>query len=171
MSTESENPKKSSLVRLILVVVGIVTVEAAILIPILMFWAGPAEVEATNVPESAEIVGGDRIVETLILDAKLPNNRSGVTYIYDTEIYAQTKERYTERVREELEQFQNEIRAEISTIWRTSEPHHFQEPRLENLTRKVYALLNDRFGSAPETQEPIIEKCVIVMGTGFRVDS
>ena len=59
----------------------------------------------------------------------------------------------------------------------TEPPQHFQEPRLENLTRKVYALLNERFGvdknskSEDGQPQPIVTKVVIVMSTGFRVDS
>ena len=57
-----------------------------------------------------------------------------------------------------------------AAIWRTADPQHFKEPRLETLTRKVTALLRDRFGSDDEAGGSIVEKCVIVMGTGFRVD-
>jgi hypothetical protein len=38
------------------------------------------------------------------------------------------------------------------------------------LTRKVYALLSDRFGMDQESEEPIVTKVVIVMGTGLRID-
>jgi hypothetical protein len=116
--------------------------EAVIIIGAVMYFVGPTSVEAKHMPEGAEIADEDRIVETLILDAKLPNNRTGVTYLYETEVYVQTKQRHTDRVRRELDQFQNEIRAELTAIWRTAEPYHFQEPRLENLTRKVCAMLN-----------------------------
>jgi hypothetical protein len=112
----------------------------------------------------------NKIVEILVLDGKLPNAKAGIAYIYDTEIYVQVKSRHAERVNSELEQFYNEIKAEISAIWRTAEPAHFKEPKLETLTRKVYAMLEERFGADPETGEPILVKCVIVMGTGIRVD-
>ncbi|NNM24473.1 MAG: hypothetical protein HKO59_00565, partial [Phycisphaerales bacterium] len=92
------------------------------------------------------------------------------SYLYSTEIYAQVKNKHSDVINEKVQQFYNEIKAEISAIWRTSEPHHFQEPKLENLTRKVHALLNERFGIDDDDGEPILTKCVIVMGTGFRVD-
>jgi len=107
----------------------------------------------------------------LILDARLPNAREGVEFVYPTEVYAQVKARHTDRVVVELEQFQNEIRAELTAIWKTSEPRHFREPRLETLTRKVESLLTERFGLDPESGEPIVVKAVVVMGTGFRVDA
>jgi len=81
------------------------------------------------------------------------------------------KSGHVEAVEAELEQFGNEIKAELSAIWRTSEPHHFQEPKLETLNRKVEAMLAERFGTDAETAEPVIAKCVIVMSTGFRIDT
>lgn len=152
------------------IVAAVLVIEAVIIIGAVMYFIGPSSVEATHMP-GVEIADADRIVETLILDGKLPNNRTGVTYLYEAEVYVQTKQRHTERVRRELEQFQNEIRAELTAIWRSAEPYHFQEPRLENLTRKVCAMLNGRFDVDPKTEQPIIEQCVIVMGTGFRIDS
>ena len=101
----------------------------------------------------------------------MPNNKSGVTYIYATEIYVQVKQRNLEKVKGEIEQFQNEIKADITAIWRIAEPQHFQEPKLESLTRKVYALLDERFGMDKSHKEPIVSKVVIVMSTGFRIDS
>jgi len=167
---QEQNRKGGSKGKTIGIIAGVLLLEAVVVIGAVMYFVGPSEVEATHMPEG-EIADEDRIVETLILDAKLPNNRTGVTYLYDTEVYVQTKQRYTERVERELDQFQNEIRAELTAIWRTAEPYHFQEPRLDNLTRKVCAMLNNRFGVDPVTEEPIIDQCVIVMGTGFRIDS
>lgn len=163
--------KQPSRLKTIFVILAVLLVEAVAIVGILMLVTGPSEVDAAHMPLDANIAADERIVETLVLDAKLPNARSGVTYLYDTEIYVQAKQRHTPMIREELDQFTNEIRAEISAIWRTSEPHHFQEPRLENLTRKVHALLNERFGLDEASGEPVIAKCVIVMGTGFRIDS
>ena len=40
-----------------------------------------------------------------------------------------------------------------------------------NLKQKIDAMFNERFGPDQETGERIIAKCVIVMGTGMRIDS
>ena len=72
---------------------------------------------------------------------------------------------------EELSQFRNEIKSEITAVWRTAEPRHLQEPRLQSLTRRIQTMLSDRFGVDRQRDEPIISKCVIVMGMGFRIDS
>lgn len=164
--------EKKSSKKTAIAVLGILLVEAVGIIGAMKFLGGhPAEVSAVEAPHASEDSASDKIVETKVLDAKMPNNKSGVTYIYATEVYVQVKKRNAERVKAEVEQFQNELKADITAIWRTAEPQHFQEPKLENLTRKVYALLNDRFGIDKEHKEPIIAKVVIVMSTGFRIDS
>jgi hypothetical protein len=86
-------------------------------------------------------------------------------------VYVQVRNRHHDRVTAELEQFRNEIKADLTAIWRTSDPRHFDEPKLESLTRKVYALMNERFGLDQETGEPVVVKAVIVMSTGLRIES
>ena len=158
--------------KMILAVLGLLVFEAALIVGAMMIIGGEPKVagaDDSTLPE-VETAEDEKIVEILVLDGKLPNAKTGITYLYDTEIYVQVRRKYADRVNSELEQFYNEIKADISAIWRTSEPPHFKEPKLENLTRKVYALLNERFGTDPDDGEPILVKCVLVMGTGFRVD-
>ncbi len=176
MADQAQDPKpnpgeRKSRGKTIILLAAVFIGEAALIIGLMMFVGRPASVQAGDSMPAVELSEDEKIVETLILDERLANGKIGVTYLYETEIYVQTRRKFEQRVKSELEQFQNEIKADINAIWRTAEPHTFQEPRLETLTRKVYALLNDRFGTDDETGEPIIAKCVVVMGTGFRVDS
>jgi hypothetical protein len=150
----------------------VLAVEAVVIIGVMKFLGGKAApVHASETANAVAPSEDEKIIETQVLKAKMPNNKSGVTYVYDTEIYVQVKRKHVSRVEDEIEQFQNEIKADITAIWRTAEPPNFQEPRLETLTRKVYTLLNERFGVDKASGEPIISKCVIVMSTGFRIDS
>ncbi len=136
----------------------------------MMPFGGPPEVEATEMAVTLDTLEAEKIVVVLVLDGRLPNNKSGITYLCGTEIFVHVKKRYSEQVAGELQRFRNEIKADITAICRTSDPQRFQEPKLESLTRKVQALLADRFGVDQRWSEPIISKCVIVMGTGFRID-
>ena len=164
-------PAKKSKKTMIMIVV-ILVIEAVGIIGAMKFLGGgPAPVHATEVEPALETSEDEKIVEIQVLKAQMPNNKSGVTYIYDAEIYAQVKQKHAGAVEEEIEQFQNEIKADITAIWRTAEPQYFQEPKLENLTRKVYALLDDRFGLDKEKNEAVVSKVVIVMSTGFRIDN
>ncbi len=161
-----EAPKKS---KTPIIVALALVIEAVAIIGVMMFVGKPSDVQATDVElgPDAEL---EKIAEVQVVDAKLPNNKLGVTYLYDTQIFVQVKRKHEGDVAAELEQFQNEITAEIVAIWRAAEPRHFQEPRLETLSRKIEALMNDRFGVDAD-DAPIIQKCVIIMQTGFRVDS
>ena len=163
-------PKKRPLL-MVMLIGAMLVVEAVVIVGVVMVIGQPAEVAAGGDTTRVDTSEEDRIVEILVLDSRLPNNRSGITQVFDTEIYVQVKRKFQTRVSGELDQFRNEIRAEITAIWRTSDPQHFQEPKLENLTRKVYALLNGRFGRDTASGEPIISKSVIVMGTGLRIDT
>ncbi len=167
---EGQRMRRKSPLKLMIVVGGILAVEAVVIIGAMMILGGPPEVEAADIPAVLTTPEDERIVEILVIDAKLPNNKSGLTYLYDTEIYVQVKKRYSDQVAEELQQFRNEIKSEITAVWRTAEMRHFQEPRLESLTRRLQTMLSDRFGVDRQRDEPIISKCVIVMGMGFRID-
>ncbi|MHC5112906.1 MAG: hypothetical protein ACYTGP_00595 [Planctomycetota bacterium] len=170
-TTTEKAPRKKGGLKTAIMVAGMLIGEAALIIALMAWLGGEPDVAAAagplgDVPQAED----ERVVEVLVLDAKLPNAKSGVAYLYSTEVYAQVKQKHADVVSGRVQQFYNEIKAEISAVWRTSDPHHFQEPKLENLTRKVNAMLNQRFGSDSETGEPVLVKTVIVMGTGFRVD-
>ncbi len=153
-----------------MIVGGILVVEAVVIIGAMMLLGGPPAVDAAVPPATLDAPEDEKIIEILVIDGKLANNKSGVTYLYDTEIYLQVKQRYADRVNAELAQFRNEIKSEITAIWRTADVRHFQEPKLQTLTRRVQTMLDERFGVVPGEEEPIISKCVIVMGTGFRIE-
>lgn len=154
-----------------ILVAALLVIEAALIISVMKFAGGTPDVAAASSPDlDPELMASEKIVEVLVLDAKLPNSKSGSSYLYSTEIYVQVKAKHVDQVQSLVSQFYNEIKAELTAVWRTSEPSHFQEPKLETLTRKVTALLEGRLGVDPMTEEPVLQKCVIVMGTGFRVE-
>ncbi|MCP3905459.1 MAG: hypothetical protein GY715_17680 [Planctomycetes bacterium] len=169
-TTETAGQKKGGL-KTAIMVAGMLIGEAALILALMAWLGGEPDVAAAAGPlGDVPAAEDERIVEVLVLDAKLPNAKSGVAYLYSTEVYAQVRQKHADVVADKVQQFYNEIKSEISAVWRTSDPHHFQEPKLENLNRKVNAMLTQRFGADSETDEPVLVKTVIVMGTGFRVD-
>ena len=168
---QSTGAGSKSIIRMILLIAGILTIEAVVILGAIMLLGGAPVVDGASAPATAHLPQDERIVEVLVLDGRLPNSKTGITYLYDVEIYVQVKNRYASRVSDEFAQFRNEIKSEITAIWRQSDPREFQEAKVQSLTRKIGALLNQRFGVDKDHGEPIISKCVIVMGTGFRVDS
>ena len=172
MADETQDTKTASSMKkkTLIMMAVILVIEAVVIVGVFFLFGGPPEVSAMG-SDGIEAAEDEMIVEMLVLDDRLPNNKSGVTYIYDTSVFVQVKRKYEKRVKSELDQFENEIRSEIYAVWKTSDPQAFQEPMLETLTRKIDAMFNERFGSDQETGERIISKCVIVMGTGMRIDS
>ena len=167
--TAAGTTSTSSKKKVIIGVGAMLILEAVLIVGAMMMLGADPEVATATTPLDPLVAEGDKIVEVLVLDARLPNAKSGVPYLYSTEIYVQVKNKHVASVQDKVQQFYNEIKAETGAVWRTSEPHQFQEPMLETLTRKMYAMLSHRFGVDSESGEPIIVKCVIVMGTGFRV--
>ena len=167
---EPEISKKKSPIKTVILVFAIVIVEAVAIIGFFKMTAPDPVAAAPKDDAVLEVDELDKIVELRVIDARLPNNKGGVTYLYDTQVWLQCKQRYSEKVNDVLERHRNEITAEITAIWRTSDPRHFKEPKLENLTRKVSALINARFGIDPDLGQQIITKSLIVMQPGFRVD-
>lgn len=173
MPEETPTPeitKKKSPIKTVILVLAIVIVEAAAIIGFFKMTAPDPVAAAQNNDAVLEVDELDKIVELRVIDVRLPNNKGGVTYLYETQVWVQCKQRYSEQVNDVLDRHRNEITAEITAIWRTSDPRHFKEPKLENLTRKVGALIDARFGIDPDLGQPIITKCLIVMQPGFRLD-
>ncbi len=90
---DGQRKSRKSPLRLVIVIGGILVTEAVVIIGAMMFLGGPRDVEAAEAPAVLDAPEEEQIVEILVLDAKLPNNKSGVTYLYDTEIYVQVKKR------------------------------------------------------------------------------
>jgi len=172
-STESTTPAPSgSRTRYgtLLLVCTVLMVEAAALIGVLNFASGPSAALAGDAMAIDQQGLGDRVVETLVLDARLENDRSGVTNVFDTEIWVQTRARHQDQVTRELDRIRNEIRADIMAIWKSAQPRHLREPELDTITRRILASLSDRFGVDEASGDQIIRRCVIVAGTGFRAE-
>lgn len=166
----AEAPKKGGGgMKFAIITVVLLVLEGAVLGGVFMMMNKPKAAEATEPVVHAD-PEEEKLVEVLVLNERLANDRSGLTYVYPTEIYVQVKKKDETWVTEEIERFKNELRADIAAVWRTAEPHHLQEPRMESMTRRVETLLKDRFDKHNGEDEPVVQKCVIVSGTGIRMN-
>lgn len=143
--------------------------EAALFGGLYFLFGGPKSAQATEAVVAKD-PEEEKIVEVLVLNERLANDRTGLTFVYPTEVYVQVKKRDEAWVAEEVERFRNEIRADLVAVWKTAEPHHFQEPRLESLTRRAETLLRERFDQRNASGQPVVVKSVVVSGTGIRVN-
>jgi hypothetical protein len=142
--------------------------EAALIAAAFMFMGGPGEVAAEGVVHEVPIEGR-RISEVMLVDEQLTNDRLGSVYVYPVEIYVHVPEDEQVWFDDQVSQFQNEIRAEVTALWRSADPAALQDPRMEVVTARVTSLLRERFEGEADPEHPRIRKVVIVSGTGFRV--
>ena len=158
-----EEKKKGLPLLPIIAVAAVLLIEAAVIVALFMFSGGPSEVKAE--PGVAdEVAQGEEPAEVLVLSGKFQNNKSGRSFMYDTEVYVVVKQRNLEEMETKKEQMQASITKDITTIFRRAEPSHLREQELATLTRQVSAALESRFGNDPNdepyVQEVLITKCM-----------
>ena len=160
--------KESGSGRTALIVAAILSIETIAAVAALRLLGHEPERSHAFVDGTVPAVDHDRVIEVLVLDARLPNARTGEALLFDTEIYMQVRARDEAVARRELDQFANEIRSEMISIWRTSEPHHLEEANLGTLTRRVTDAMRSRFEPTIDGED-IVLKCVVVMSLGYRI--
>ena len=162
-------PKKGMPMKTILIMVVVLIIEGLAISGAFMFSGKPAAVHAEGLAKDAA-ADGLVPVEKLVIADKFQNNRSGKTYLYDTEIWIVVQKRNEDKVDEQLEAMSAQIASDIATIFRRAEPAHLLEPTLATITRQIMASLDDRIGRDAESkslvQEVLMKKCI-----QYRVDS
>lgn len=164
----ADAPAKKGGMKFVLVTVALLAIEGGVLYA-LFAMGGPKHVEASE-PAVVANPEEEKPVELLLLDDRLVNDRTGISYLYDTEIYVKVRKKDEAWVKDQIERTRNELRSQIGGIWRTAEPHHFQEPLFDTLTRRVETAMRERFDHHSVDGKPTVEKCVLVVGTGIRVN-
>ena len=142
--------------------------EAAVIIGGFMYLGSPSEVTAES-DFMAAVGSRTRIAEIRLIDEKLTNDRLGSVYVYPVEIYVHVPEADETWITDLIGQYQNEIRAEMTALWRSADPASLQDPHMEAMTRHIESMLRERFEGDADPEFPRIAKVVIVSGTGFRV--
>lgn len=167
-TNESTPPKSKATVKTMGMATLVLALEAALIVGAFMFFAGPAEVSAEDELMSTS-VEEQRISEIMLIDEQLTNDRLGSVYVYPVEIYVHVPENEQPWFNDLVGQFHNEIRAEVTALWRSADPVALQDPRMDVVTSRVETLLRNRFEGEASPEHPRIRKVVIVCGTGFRV--
>jgi len=143
-------------------------IEGGVILGTIMLSGGPTEVKGEGI--AADVLAEqNELVEVLIVKGKFDNQRTGRTYLYDTEIYATVRQKHHAKFTEELEAMKTQISVDAQTIFRRADPAHFQEPTRATLTRQLKAALDQRFGETPEG-EPYVESVLIAKCLPYRAD-
>jgi len=166
---EAQAPSKGgSTLKAIVVIAVILLIEAGTILGTIMLSGGPTEVKGEGI--AADVLAAqNKLVEVLVVKGKFDNQRTGRTYLYDTEIYVTVRQKHHTKFTEELEAMKTQISVDAQTIFRRADPAHFQEPTRATLTRQIKAALDERFGETPEG-EPYIESVLIAKCLPYRAD-
>lgn len=166
-SSSNAKPGKIGL-KTIILVVGLLAGEAAVVGGAMMMWAGPGEVQAEIV--QTDDAAAENVHELMIVSDRFPNHQSGKIWLWDTEIQIQVKQKNLEYVQRILEERNAEIKTGVSTLWRNAHHRHLTEPNLETMTRQLSEYLNTVFGEdangEPRVHKVLIPRCVGLPGDG-----
>ena len=155
--------KKKPPIKTIAIVLVLLVVEGA---AVMMLVGGSGKPKETKAAEHVDPKAGeaDKLVETLVLKDRFPNNHTGRSWIWDTEIQVQVKQKHQQHVSDLLTARAAEIKTGIARIWRTAQHNHFNEPGLETLTRQVTEFLNTVVGQSADGKSyldrVLISRCV-----------
>lgn len=155
--------------KMVLVVVAVLVIEAVVISAAFMLNQTPSTAEASLAALDAEAMARQP-VEVLVVTGKYQNTRRGVAYTYDTEVYIVVRQKHRAEIEQRIEQMRTQINTDIATIFRRAEPGHLLEPELSTITRQINAVLDRRFGIDEESGEPIVQKVLIPKCTQFRSD-
>jgi flagellar basal body-associated protein FliL len=161
-NAEARTARKSPL-KLLIMVFGVLILEAGTIGITIMLSGEPAKVEGAG-PAPDQAAEEAKLVETPVVKERFANQRTGRTYLYDTEVFITVRAKDSTKVKEKVESMQAQVSTEIATIFRRAEPAHLLEPTLATLTRQIKAALDERLGKDPEgkplVQEVLIRKCI-----------
>jgi len=109
----------------------------------------------------------DKIKEVLLTEGRFPNNLRGITYLYDTQIRVEVKQKNVERVEARIADLEGRLMMNVGTIIGQAEPRLFEEPHYVTLRRQIEQMLRDVIKPDIETNETLIEGVLIVELVGF----
>lgn len=137
-----------------------------------MFGSGPDEAAAGD-----GIVGEDKDAasakpEVPIVKIKVPNRKTGKTYLYDIEVAAtinvpegKTPDAFKPEIETKLTSHENAIRDRLSYLIRTADPQQLDEPGLVMIRRQIKAELDKILGD-----EKLLDRILIPRWTPLRAD-
>jgi flagellar basal body-associated protein FliL len=155
---KKDAPKKSGM-KVMLAAAVVVVLEAATVGTTVKLSSGPRAAMAEH-PTTASSAPAERDVEVKLIDAKLPNSRSGRVWLYDLSVVAKVSEKNKEKTTELFAQREAEIRDKVRTIIASSDPKALnEEPGLETIRRQISYQLEQDIGK-DMIKEVLIPKCL-----------
>jgi len=160
----AEASKGKSPMKLFMVVGLVMVLEVATVGLTMMFSGGPKTAEGHTVKPDTKAEEENKLVELQVVRDQFPNQQTGRTYLYDTEIWLVVRAKDSDKVKKMVESMQATLATDIAVLFRRAAPAQLLEPTLATLTRQVKAALDERIGrdadDKPIVQEALIKKCI-----------
>jgi flagellar basal body-associated protein FliL len=161
-NSSPEKSERRATIKTLLIILAVMLLEGGAIVGT-MYFTGPSEVEGQGVTADLE-AELSKLVEVPVVAEKFPNQRTGRTYLYDTEVFVTVEKRHETRTTQKLDASEARVSSGIATIFRRAEPAHFLEPTLATLRRQIQAVMNETIGNdgegKPIVQDVLIRKCV-----------
>ena len=156
----AETPKKSGMMKLIIVAGVVLVLEGATIGVTMMLSSGPKKVVA-EAPTSAPAEAVVHDVEVKLVDARLPNSLGGRIFVYDLAVVVKVDEKNKVKMTELFAEREAETKDHIRTIIASSDPKALSEPGLETLRRQIAYQLEEILGKDGKgmIKEVLIPKC------------
>ncbi len=155
--------------KVAMLVLLVVVLEAATVGVTMMLSGGPKTAEGQVIKPDAQAEEGKQLVELKVIHDQFPNQRTGRTYLYDTEIWVVVHQKDADKVKKMIDAMQAAISADVAVIFRQAEPAQLLEPTLATLTRQIKACLDARIGKDADGN-PIVQQALITKCIQFRAD-
>lgn len=156
-------PPKSKKLTTMLVIVGLMLAEGALIFGAMMFFGGDpglatASTGSTTGSNGSEKGGHGNVAEVVIAELDAYNSLSGRLYVYHLQVSAQVKPQDRQRIESIVEERGDTICDRINTVIRGADPKHLNEPGLESMRRQIKFELDKILGDDSLVLELLIPK-------------
>jgi flagellar basal body-associated protein FliL len=156
-------PRKKGGMKMIVAAVAVVLLEIGTVFVTAKMAGGPRHVEAAP-PASAPAEHVEKDAEVKLINAKLPNSKSGRLYLYTLEVFVKVSEKDKEHVTELITERESEIKDQVRAIIASADPQTLAEPGLETLRRQIVYQLEHALG------KDLIKELLIPNCTPYRAE-
>jgi flagellar basal body-associated protein FliL len=155
-------------VKTIGLVAGLMVGEAAVVMMLLKA-TGPKAVQAHVGEVDLKHEPANTTMEVGIVEEKFQNLQTGRVWIWDIAVFVQVKAKNAERVENELQRRNAEIKEGMSQIISRAQHAQLKEPERQTLNRQFTAYLQGVFGTDSDGA-PLVERVMIPRCRGFPAD-
>jgi len=161
-----EQTKRKAPLKVIIVVAGLMLVEAVAVVGLVMLTSGGPQQASADELEGQQLADEERLVEIELINDTFQNRNSGQSWMWQTELYLQVRNKNKAHVEKTLEERKAEIAEGVRLIISKAQDRHLKEPGNETIRRQLTAYINDVFGT-DAAGDPRVERLIIAKFDGF----